>query len=106
MSIYGPIVGQMRERAKNYLITSEKHEVIVVRGGKRECGRGFCQECGGEVDLFSFDAAIGFAGISGLELARGIETGRIHSMQTSGRDFGVCGRSLEKEKENVGDEEK
>ena len=90
----------MRKRGKNYLITTEKHEVTIIRGGRPSIERGFCLACAGEVDVVSFDQAAAILSSGGLELVRQIESGAVHSLETSG-GFGVCRRSLEEERRDV-----
>ena len=87
----------MRKREKNYLITTEKHEVTIIRGRKASVECGFCLVCADEVDIVSFDQAAAIMSLGGVELVRQIESGAVHSLETSG-GCGVCRRSLEEEK--------
>ena len=87
----------MQKTEKNYLITTEKHEVTIIRGGRPSIERGFCLACADEVEIVSFDQAARLLAAGGRELVRLIESGAIHSIETVG-GFGVCGQSLEEEK--------
>ena len=101
MWVLTPIVGQMRKRGKSFLVTSEKHEVVVIRRQSPDLMHAMCQGCTAEAELLTFDAAIEFSGFSGRELVRLIEAGQVHSVELPGNQFGLCRRSLEMEKENV-----
>ena len=85
----------MRKREKNFLITTERHELVIVRGGQLGRDRGFCSLCGYEVEFVSFDVAVSISGSSGRDLARRIESGDVHSVDSG--SFRVCRSSLEKE---------
>ena len=88
----------MRKRAKNFLITTELHEVVVIRTGESDWSYAFCPFCAREVEVLSFDAAVRWSGSSGRDLVRRIESGAVHPIDTAGGRFGVCRSSLEEEK--------
>lgn len=87
----------MHEREKNFLITTEKHEVVIIRGGVDK-SRDQCPKCGVEVEFVSFDTAIELSGLSGRDLVRRIAAESIHSIDTDRGTFRVCRNSLEREK--------
>lgn len=88
----------MKKRGKNFLITTVKHEITIIRGGRAEKNRGFCASCADNVDLVSFDAAISAMGSGSHDIVGQIEAGEIHTVETGSGQFRVCERSLEKEK--------
>jgi len=84
----------MISKAKKILITTESHEVFIVRMNGRSNIRGFCPQCSIEVNLLTLDEAVGVTGRTTLELIRGIETEAIHSIETGSGHLLVCRNSL------------
>ena len=82
------------------MITTEKHELVVVRRVTQETTQAFCSACATKVEVFNFDAAIGYSGLTGRELVRRIECGAVHSIEATADSFGVCGRSLQMERDD------
>ena len=84
----------MSEKAKKILITTEKHEIFIVRRGHDTAIHGFCPECKVEVEMLTFDAAVSFAQKQTRELFELIERGVIHSVETTTGHLLVCKSSL------------
>jgi hypothetical protein len=85
----------MTSKRKKYRITTETHEVFIVRqDGQRKTTREFCPACKAEGEMFDFDSAISFSGISGRELIRRLELGEVHSIETANGHLLICKRSL------------
>ena len=81
-------------KAKKILITTERHEIFIVRQNGHTTIRGFCPACGVEVEMLPFDAAISFSGIRGRDLMRESEIGVIHSVETTAGHLLICKSSL------------
>src|SRR5690349_10244620 len=90
-----PIVNQHLVNAKKIFITTESHEVFVLRTGQRELAFGNCRECGNEVQILTLDGAISLSGIRTAELVRLAETNTVHSIETSTGHLLICKESLE-----------
>lgn len=76
------------------MITTETHEILIVRNG-RESIRGFCAECGRESEMLNLDSAVLLTKIGTREIFRLVETGKIHSLETTNGLLLVCRNSLE-----------
>ncbi len=83
----------MLPKAKKYLITTEKHEIFIVRNGHQAI-RGFCPECANEAEMLNLDAAISVSGITALEILRRIEKSEIHFLETANGHLLLCRESL------------
>jgi len=90
----------MQKREKSFLLTTETHEVTIIRAGRAVRDRGYCRLCGDDVKLISFDVAMGLSGLTGRGLGRRIREGDVHLVEgvhffeiTRGQMF-VCGESL------------
>lgn len=49
--VLNPILNHMQAKAKQIVITTESHEVFVIRRDRRHAVRGFCPVCRTEVEL-------------------------------------------------------
>lgn len=83
----------MMQKAKKYLITTETHEIFIVRHG-REKIYGFCSECGNEVEMLNLDLAVTHSSKNARELFVLIERGAIHSIETESGHLLICRNSL------------
>lgn len=83
----------MPKKVKRYLITTETHEIFVVRR-ERAGIRGFCRECGKTVEMHDLDAAVGLTGKTARQIFYAIENGAIHSLETTQGHLLVCRESL------------
>ncbi len=82
------------------MITTERHEVFVIRQNGDKAVHGFCPACEQEVEMLTFDLAISFSGMRGRDLVRESEYGPIHSIETTGGHLLICKSSLAKEKKD------
>ncbi len=76
-----PILKQMATKAKKILITTESHEVFVVRRGEEKSWRGFCPRCTTEVELLTLDTAVSVSGHTTRELLRRAESGAVYAIE-------------------------
>lgn len=90
---YQPILTKMLPKAKKYLITTETHEVFIVRNG-RERIYGFCAECEKESEMLNLDSAVTVSGRRAREIFLLVEIGAIHSLETTGGHLLICRDSL------------
>lgn len=86
----------MPPKAKKYLITTETHEIFVVRAGSRPV-RADCLECAREVEMLNLDAAVTSSKIPAFAIFRLIEDGRLHALETSAGHLLICRNSLKRE---------
>jgi len=99
----GPIVNQTHVNTKKILITTESHEVFILRTDTSDHAYGHCRDCGREVEILTLDQAITYSGIRTGHLIRLTEANRVHSIETSMGHLLVCKESLDQtssEKEN------
>jgi hypothetical protein len=80
--------------SKKILITTESHEVFILRAGTSQSFRGFCAACGGEVELVTLDQAVSMSGISAKEIFRHAEADRIHTVETDRKHLLICSSSM------------
>jgi hypothetical protein len=79
----------MRKRRTE--ITIEKHELLTIRRGAKRV-TAWCPECRGEVQMLTPDEAADLARLSGREIYRLVEAGRLHG--TVEGPFLICLASL------------
>lgn len=91
----------MKKRRKNFLITTMEHEITVIRSESRSAVRDFCPQCRAIVEYTSFDLAGQLVSIGARRLVTGIESGAVHSIETTDGLLVICLRSLEREKRNA-----
>lgn len=84
----------MPAKAKKFLITTETHEIFIVRRNGRDTVRGNCVICGREVGLLTIDSAVTLTGIRSLELFRMLETGRLHYVESEIGHVLICEPSI------------
>lgn len=87
----------MTAKAKQILITTESHEVLIIRQSGEHTVRAFCPECNEQVEMMNFDTAITCSGIGGRDLLNRSEYGDVHSVQTETGHLLICKRSLARE---------
>lgn len=85
----------MFANAKKILITTESHEVIIVRRGGEPAVPNFCRVCDAEVEMVNLDMAVRRSRIGGRELVHRTQTGEFHSIETPDGYLMICGRSLD-----------
>lgn len=81
--------------AKKILITTESHEIFVLRTDRRDRAYGLCRMCDREVEIVTLDQAISLSGIRTGELVRMAENNEVHAIETSMGHLLVCRESLE-----------
>ncbi len=84
----------MMTNAKKILITTESHEIFIVRMNGKSHIRGFCPNCTFEVEILTLDEAVSFSAKHTRELIRQIETDAVHSIETTSGHLLVCQNSL------------
>lgn len=81
--------------AKKILITTESHEVFILRTDHLDHAFGHCRDCGREVEILTLDRAVSVSGIRTGELVRLAEAKKIHSIETSMGHLLICKESLD-----------
>lgn len=76
--------------SKKILITTESHEIFILRAGSKESFRGFCSGCGREEELLTLDQAVSTSGIGAKEIFWLAESGRIHAIETDTKHLLIC----------------
>jgi hypothetical protein len=84
----------MPAKAKKFLITTETHEICIVRRNGRDTVRGNCALCGREVEMLTIDLAVTVTGIRSLELFRMLEAGRLHYVESEIGHMLICEPSI------------
>ena len=79
---------------KKILITTESHEVFIVRANGGSNIRGLCPNCLREVALFTLDEAVSFSARRARELIRQIERNAVHAVETASGHLLICQNSL------------
>lgn len=82
------------EKKKITIITSETHEVLVVRKAADIEIRRWCPRCSLEVDMFTPQEAATVLGTSPREIYRQLEAGEIHFSEEPGMPLLVCRNSF------------
>jgi hypothetical protein len=85
----------MTAKTKKLLITTEKHEVFVVRLSNPAPIHGFCPNCGAEVEMLTLDSALRVSESSGREVIRRLAAEEIHTIETDNGRLLVCRNSLQ-----------
>lgn len=86
----------MVAKRKKYLITTESHEVWVVRRNGVKAIRGFCLECEKEVEMMTLDSALNLSGISIRRLVHLAEKGEIHFRENEAGNMFLCDLSIKR----------
>ncbi len=84
----------MTTKAKKLLITTEKHEIFIMRLGTVETVFGFCAECGAEFEMLTLDSAVKVSGINGHRIVMRIANNQIHSIETANGHLLLYRKSL------------
>ena len=84
----------MVSKSKKYLITTESHEIFIVRQNENKTFRGFCSECQKEVEMLTLDAVTSNTGRPTRDLLQLIENNLIHSNESASGHLLVCRNSL------------
>lgn len=89
------ILTQSMTNLKKILITTESHEIFILRTNSGSTISGFCAECKKDVPLFTLDEAVSFSALPTRELIRQAERGTVHAVETASGHLLVCRNSLE-----------
>lgn len=90
-----PIVNQKMKNSKKILITSATSEIFILRRGWQKAIRGFCEICQSETEMLDLDSAVNIFRRGIREIIHQIETGAIHSTETTSGHLLVCQNSLQ-----------
>jgi hypothetical protein len=90
---------KMAAKTKKYLITTESHEILIVRYNGSQTFRGFCFGCQREVEMLTLDAITSSTGRQTRELLQLIEKKVVHSIESKTGHLLVCQDSLKKQDE-------
>lgn len=82
------------EKRRKTIITSETHEVLVVRRPLSPAIRIWCPVCAEELDMLKPEEAAAVANVNTRTIYAWVETGRIHHTETSGGEVLICPRQL------------
>ena len=80
----------MVAKRKKYLITTESHEIFIVRRNSKQTIRGFCPDCQKEVEMLTLDLITTQTGKPTRELFPLIEKNLIHSIETATGHLLIC----------------
>lgn len=83
----------MISNAKKILIETDRTETLILRTGPR-LTRFHCAECLQEVAMLDLNSAVTISGRGARELIRCLDSGELHSSQTSDGYLLICFRSL------------
>ena len=81
-------------RTKKTVITSERHEVLVIRQAPAGAARAWCADCAAEVWMLRPEQAAGLTGASTRAIYRRAEAGLLHFAETVDGLLLVCPKSL------------
>jgi len=85
----------MMAEAKKILITSQTHEIFIVREPNSGMPA-FCRECGEETNLLTLDESVISPSIGTRKLMSLIEANLVHSVEASSGHLLVCQNSIRK----------
>ena len=85
----------MMKNAKKILITCATSEIFILRHGRQKAIRGFCKICEAETEMLDLNSAVNVFCLGMREIIRQIETGAIHSTETTSGYLLVCQNSLQ-----------
>ena len=82
------------EKKKTTTITSETHEVFIVRRGSGHSIRIWCGDCAAEVDMLKPEEAAPIANVNQRTIYSWVEAGHINHTETAAGDVLVCPNCL------------
>ncbi len=82
------------EKKKTTTITSESHELFIVRRGAEQPIRMWCPDCAAEVDMLKPEEAAVIANVDTRTIYRWIEAAQIHHGESGEGNVLVCPRQL------------
>ncbi|MGQ0542255.1 MAG: hypothetical protein ACT4O9_10470 [Blastocatellia bacterium] len=84
----------MTQKTKKILITTEQHEVTVIRRSDPGTAEAYCPFCDRHVEVVSIDAAMSLTNLRMRELAGLMESGAIHVVSAPDSRLLLCHDSL------------
>lgn len=78
------------EKKKTTTITSETHEVFIVRRGSGYSIRMWCGDCATEVEMLKPEEAAAIANVTTRTIYRWIEAAQIHHSESTEGNVVVC----------------
>lgn len=84
----------MTTKAKKLLITTEKHEIFIMRLGAVETVLGFCSRCQEEAEMLTLDSAVRVSGMTGHRIVQQIANNQVHSIETANGHLLLCRKSV------------
>lgn len=82
------------KKAKSTIITSETHEVLVIRRPKLQSIRAWCAGCNAEVEMLTLEEATSMTLVEMRRIFQWVEAGHIHFMETPNHALLICLSSL------------
>ncbi len=80
----------MHAKTKKILITTERHEILIVRQISGHKIPGFCPKCNEKVEMINFDDAVSQSGVGGREMLNRSEDGEIHLVESATGHLLIC----------------
>jgi len=77
-------------KRKTTVITSETHEVLIVRSSAARATRMWCPVCAEELEMLKPDEAAVVADVNTRTIYAWIEAGRIHHAELPGGEVMIC----------------
>ena len=81
--------------ARKILITTESHEVFVLRMDGQKHALGHCETCGREVEMLTLDHAVMQSNLRTSELVQVTESKKVHALEAESGHLLICKNSLE-----------
>jgi len=80
--------------AKKILITTESHEIFILRTYSQKRAFGLCRSCDREVEMLTLDQAVWQSGLRTNVLVQMAESGAIHTIETRSGHLIICAASI------------
>ena len=90
-----PIVNQTMDKAKKIVITTESHEIFILRSGSHPQAVGLCRSCGRDVGMLTLDQAVSESGLRTRVLVNMAEARHLHTIETSSGHLIFCAASID-----------
>jgi hypothetical protein len=84
----------MAINAKRILITTESHEIFIIRINDKDKIHGYCETCVAETVMLRIDEAVSETGLNALKIFRLVENGGIHFIETATGHLLICAKSI------------
>ena len=90
----GQILTKIMLNAKKILITTESHEIYVLRNTSEAPLRSYCSECSEETEFLTIDDAVCTSRVSTIDLVDLHRLNRLHTAEAASGHLLVCHESL------------